>query len=85
VPKSKKLLKLQVEIGAEKRQVVAGIAEHYKPEELIGKSIVVVYNLQPAKLMGQESQGMLLAASDGSGKLVFITPSGEIPTGSVVK
>ena len=85
VPKSKKLLKLQVEIGAEKRQVVAGIAEHYKPEELIGKSIVVVYNLQPAKLMGQESQRMLLAASDGSGKLVFITPSGEIPTGSVVK
>ena len=85
VPKSQKLLKLQVEIGSEKRQVVAGIAQHYKPEELIGKSIVVVYNLQPAKLMGQESQGMLLAASDGSGKLVFITPSAEILSGSTVK
>ena len=85
VPKSQKLLKLQVEIGGERRQVVAGIAQHYKPEELIGKSIVVVYNLQPAKLMGQESQGMLLAASDSSGKLVFITPSAEIQSGSVVK
>jgi len=85
VPKSQKLLKLQVEIGVEKRQVVAGIAQHYKPEDLVGKSIVVVYNLQPAKLMGQESQGMLLAASDGTGRLVFITPSGEIPSGSVVK
>jgi methionyl-tRNA synthetase len=85
VPKSQKLLKLQVEIGVEKRQVVAGIAQHYKPEDLVGKSIVVVFNLQPAKLMGQESQGMLLAASDGTGRLVFITPSGEIPSGSVVK
>jgi methionyl-tRNA synthetase len=85
VPKSQKLLKLQVEVGPEKRQVVAGIAQHYKPEELIGKSIVVVFNLQPAKLMGQESQGMLLAASDGAGKLVFISPSAEIQSGSTVK
>jgi methionyl-tRNA synthetase len=85
VLKSQKLLKLQVEIGAEKRQVVAGIAQHYKPEELVGKSIIVVYNLQPAKLMGQESQGMLLAASDAAGKLVFITPAGEISSGSTVK
>lgn len=85
VPKSTKLLKLQVEVGSEHRQVVAGIAQHYKPEDLLGKSIVVVFNLQPAKLMGQESQGMLLAASDASGKLVVLTPSGEIASGSVVK
>ncbi len=85
VPKSEKLLKLQVEVGAEKRQIVAGIAQHYTPEDLIGKSIVVVFNLQPAKLMGQESQGMLLAASDRNGNLVFVTPSGEIESGSVVK
>jgi methionyl-tRNA synthetase len=85
VPKSDKLLKLQVEVGAERRQIVAGIAEHYKPDELIGKSIVVVFNLQPAKLMGHESQGMLLAASDNDGKLVFVTTSGEVASGSVVK
>ena len=85
VPKSEKLLKLQVEVGTEKRQIVAGIAQHYKPEELIGKSVVVVFNLQPAKLMGQESQGMLLAASDNNGKLVFVTPSAEIESGSIVK
>jgi methionyl-tRNA synthetase len=85
VPKSTKLLKLQVEVGSERRQVVAGVAQHYRPEDLVGKTIVVVFNLQPAKLMGQESQGMLLAASDASGKLVVLTPAGEIGSGSVVK
>jgi methionyl-tRNA synthetase len=85
VPKSTKLLRLQVEVGGEQRQIVAGIAQHYTPAELTGKSIVVVFNLQPAKLMGQESQGMLLAASDSQGRLVVITPSGEIGSGSVVK
>ncbi len=85
VPKSEKLLKLQVEIGSEQRQIVAGIAKHYKPEDLIGKSVVVVYNLQPAKLMGQESKGMVLAASDDDGKLFVVSPSGEIASGSVVR
>lgn len=85
VPKSEKLLKLQVEIGTERRQIVAGIAKHYKPEDLIGKSIVVVYNLQPAKLMGQESNGMVLAASDDEGKLLLVSPGGEIASGSVVR
>ncbi|MBX2989995.1 MAG: methionine--tRNA ligase [Bacteroidetes bacterium] len=85
VPKSEKLLKLQVEIGKEKRQIVAGIAKHYKPEDLIGKSVVVVYNLQPAKLMGQESKGMILAASDDDGRLFVVSPSGEIASGSVVR
>ncbi len=85
IPKSERLLKLQVEVGTEKRQILAGIAQHYKPEDLIGKSVVVVFNLQPAKLMGQESQGMLLAASDINGKFVYIAPSGEMESGSTVK
>ena len=85
IPKSEKLLKLKVEVGGEQRQILAGIAQHYKPVELIGKSVIVVFNLQPAKLMGHESQGMLLAASDGAGKLVFVAPSGDIGSGSQVK
>jgi len=85
IPKSDKLLKLQVSLGNEQRQVIAGIAEHYKPEDLVGKKIVVVSNLAPAKLMGQESQGMLLAASDSNGRLSIITVSGDIDEGSVIK
>ena len=60
-----KLLKLKINIGTEERQIVAGIAEQYSPEEIIGKRIVVVTNLQPAKIRGIESKGMLLAAKDG--------------------
>jgi methionyl-tRNA synthetase len=85
VPKSEKLLKLQVEVGSERRQIVAGIAQHYAPENLVGKSIVVVFNLQPAKLMGQQSEGMLLAASDSGGHLLVVSPSGDIQSGSIVK
>jgi methionyl-tRNA synthetase len=85
VPKSEKLIKLQVEIGNERRQVIAGIAQHYKPEDLIGKLIVVVANLQPAKLMGQESQGMILAASNESGTLTLVGVQSEISTGSTVE
>ena len=64
VPKSEKLLKLQVSLGTEHRQIVAGIGKKYEPESLIGKTIVIVANLKPAKLMGIESQGMVLAAGD---------------------
>jgi methionyl-tRNA synthetase len=64
VPKSEKLLKLQVDLGDEQRQIVAGIGKRYEPEPLIGKTIVIVANLKPAKLMGIESQGMVLAAGD---------------------
>jgi methionyl-tRNA synthetase len=78
-----KLLKLQIEIGEEKRQLIAGIAEFYKPEEVIGKTIVVVANLQPAKIRGVESQGMLLAAKKGK-KLQLVTVDGEIPSGASV-
>ncbi len=85
VPKSEKLLKILVEVGTEQRQIVAGIAQHYQPEELLGKAVIVVFNLQPAKLMGQESQGMLLAASDSDGRLVVVSPSAEIASGSIVK
>ncbi|MEG2405584.1 MAG: methionine--tRNA ligase subunit beta [Clostridiales bacterium] len=59
-----KLLKLQIKIGEEQRQLVAGVAQHYAPEDLVGKNVVVVANLKPAKLRGIESQGMILAASD---------------------
>ena len=70
VKKSKKLIQLKVDIGTEVRQVVAGIAESYDPDQLVGRTIILVANLKPAKLMGIESQGMLLAASD-NGKIVL--------------
>jgi len=85
VPKSKKLIKIEVEVGSERRTIVAGIAQHYQPEALIGQSVIVVYNLQPATLMGQESRGMVLAASDESGKLLLIGPKGDIGSGSKVR
>lgn len=81
VKKAKKLLKLEVDIGVEKREIVAGIAEHYKPEELVGKSIVVVVNLEPRKIMGLESRGMLLAATHED-KLSLITVDKAIPAGA---
>ncbi|MFN0205914.1 MAG: methionine--tRNA ligase subunit beta, partial [Planctomycetota bacterium] len=84
VEKADKLLKLQVDIGREKRQVVAGIASKYTPEELVGKRVVVVCNLAPRKLRGAESQGMILAADDGSGPIV-ITPSADVKNGATVK
>ncbi|WAM33997.1 methionine--tRNA ligase [Caldicellulosiruptor morganii] len=79
-----KLLKLIVDLGDEKRQIVAGIAKHYSPEELVGKKIVVVANLKPAKLRGVESQGMLLAASIGD-ELCIISPEKDIKEGARVK
>lgn len=77
VPKSKKLVKLKVMVGAEERQIVAGIGEKYQPEDLIGQSIIVVANLAPAKLMGVESQGMLLAANDDKGVVALATVGGD--------
>ncbi len=81
-----KLLRLEVQVGREKRQIVAGIAKHYEPEALIGQDIVVVANLRPAKIRGLESNGMLLAASteDGS-QLGVVTPERPVPPGSRVK
>jgi methionyl-tRNA synthetase len=84
VPKSRKLLKLRVSLGTEERTVLAGIAEHYTPADLVGKKVVVVANLQPAKLMGIESQGMVLAGEGGQG-LGVIMPDRDLPPGSKVK
>lgn len=87
VPKSKKLYQLQLDVGElGKRQIVSGIAQHYTPEQLIGRQIVIVANLKPAKLMGVESQGMLLAAStDEGGTLALLTSDKSIPPGARVR
>ncbi len=85
VPKADKLLKLTVDLGFEKRTILSGIAEYYKPEELVGKSVTVVANLAPRKIRGIESQGMLLMAGNDFGKLYSVEPEKEIEPGSVVK
>lgn len=84
VPKTDKLIKLQVKIGDEECTIVSGIAQHYEPENLIGKNVIVIANLKPAKLRGIESRGMVLAASDGEGNLVLADAPG-IASGSKVK
>ncbi|MFN3698737.1 MAG: methionine--tRNA ligase subunit beta, partial [Dictyoglomus sp.] len=84
VENSDKLLLLEIDLGEEKKQIVAGIAEFYKPEEIVGREIIVVYNLQPAKIRGYESQGMLLAAKDSKGRLAILTPEKEVDPGSKV-
>ena len=81
---SKKLVRLQVDLGGERRQVVAGIADAYAPESLVGRSVVIVANLKPAKLMGVESNGMLLAASR-DGKAVLCSFADDVPPGTLVK
>lgn len=82
-PNADKLLVLQVDLGTEQRQIVAGIRNHYSLEDLIGRQIVVVANLETAKLRGMDSQGMLLAASDGD-RIVFLTPEKTVTPGSKV-
>ena len=77
VPKAKKLLKLQVDLGYEKRQVVSGIAKFYKPEELVGKKVCLVTNLKPAKLCGVDSYGMILASGEEDVKVVFLDPTAK--------
>nr|WP_279388102.1 methionine--tRNA ligase [Tepidibacillus fermentans] len=84
IPNADKLLKIQLDLGYEKRQVVSGIAKYYTPEELIGKKVICVTNLKPVKLRGEISNGMILAASQGD-QLVLATVSGDIPNGSQVK
>jgi len=85
VPKSKKLLKLSVDVGTEQRTIVAGIAEAYEPEALVGRTIVIVFNLQPATLMGVESNGMVLAASPEGGKPVLLSFEEPPPPGARVR
>ena len=84
VPKTDKLMKLQVKVGDEERTIVSGIAQHYTAEELVGRNVIVIANLKAAKLRGIESRGMLLAASDGEGNLV-LADAPNIASGSKVK
>lgn len=84
VEKADKLLKLTVDTGLDVRTVVSGIAEHYKPEDIVGKQVSILVNLAPRKLRGIESQGMILMAEDADGKLVFVNPDSAAGNGSVI-
>lgn len=84
VPGAEKLLKLQIDLGDEKRQIVAGIKKTYSAGDLVGREIVVVVNLEPRMVMGVESQGMLLAASDESAP-VLLRPDKDVPPGSGIR
>ncbi|MFC4403562.1 methionine--tRNA ligase [Gracilibacillus xinjiangensis] len=85
VKKADKLLKIQLDLGTEKRQVVSGIAKYYSPEELVGKKVICVTNLKPVKLRGELSQGMILSGEDSDGNLSLATVEADLPNGSVVK
>jgi methionyl-tRNA synthetase len=85
VPKSKKLLKLTVDAGSEQRTIVAGIAEAYEPEQLVGRTVIIVANLRPAKLMGIESQGMVLAAGPEGQPPTLIACDETVPPGMRVR
>jgi methionyl-tRNA synthetase len=84
VPKSKKLLCSQVRVGSQVRQIVSGIKAHYTPEEMVGKKVMVLVNLKPAKLAGVMSEGMLLCAEDAEGNLALMTPEKEMPAGAEI-
>jgi methionyl-tRNA synthetase len=85
VPKTTKLLKLKIDTGLDIRTIVSGIAEHYDPEKIIGRQISIIANLEPRKIKGIESQGMILMAEDKDGKLVMVTPSENVSNGSTIK
>ena len=85
VPKSKKLLCSQVKIGSQVRQILSGIKAHYTPEEMVGKKVMVVTNLKPAKLAGMVSEGMLLCAEDAEGNLSLMTPEKDMPAGAEIR
>ncbi len=81
---SDKLLKLQIDLGSEQRQILSGIAKHYQPSDLVGRQIVVITNLEPRAMMGLESQGMVLAAGDGE-VISLLAPDKDLPAGSEVR
>jgi methionyl-tRNA synthetase len=83
-PNADRLLVLHVDLGTEERQIVAGIRAHYDPAALVGRQVVVVANLEPAKLRGVESQGMVLAAADGE-RVVLVRPDDTVTAGAVVR
>jgi methionyl-tRNA synthetase len=85
-PNADKLLVLQIDLGTEKRQICAGLRAHYQPEQLVGKQIVVVANLDARHMRGEISQGMLLAATDPtSGRVVIVSPTEAVAAGGIVK
>ncbi len=84
VPKSKKLLCSQVRIGSEVRQILSGIKQHYRPEEMVGKKVMVLVNLKPREIAGMMSEGMLLCAEDAEGRLALVTPEREMPSGAEI-
>ena len=84
VPKSKKLLCSKVRIGSQVKQIVSGIKQHYTPEEMVGKKVMVLVNLKPATLAGVVSEGMLLCAEDGDGNLALVTPEKNMPAGAEI-
>ena len=84
VKKSKKLLCSQVKIGSQVKQIVSGIKAYYKPEEMVGKKVMVLVNLKPAKLAGVMSEGMLLCAEDAEGNLALLTPEKDMPAGAEI-
>lgn len=85
VPRTTKLLKLKIDTGIDTRTIVSGIAEYYEPESIIGKQISIIANLEPRKIKGIESQGMILMAEDRDGKLVLVSPAGKVGNGSTIK
>ena len=85
VPNSRKLVKMTIDVGTEQRTLVAGIAEAYEPEQLVGRTVAIVFNLQPAKLMGIESNGMVLAASPDGGKPMLVGFDQDVPPGTRIR
>jgi methionyl-tRNA synthetase len=85
VPKTQKLLKLEIDTGIDKRIIVSGIAEYFKPEEVVGRQVSVLVNLEPRRIRGIDSHGMILMAQDADGKLRFVQPNDEVNNGSEVK
>ncbi|KAF5076531.1 Methionine--tRNA ligase [anaerobic digester metagenome] len=85
VPKTQKLLKMTIDTGIDKRTVVSGIAEYFTPEEMVGKQVSMLVNLEPRKIKGIESQGMILMAEDADGKLVLVQPAAKVENGSEIK
>ena len=84
VPKTDKLLKLTIDTGIDRRTIVSGIAEYYTPEQMLGKQICILANLQPRKIRGIESKGMILMARQGDGKMRFITPEEVLSNGAEI-
>jgi methionyl-tRNA synthetase len=85
VPKADKLLQLLIDTGIDKRTVVSGIAEYFSPEEIVGKQVSVLLNLEPRKIKGIESMGMILMAEDSDGKLQFVQPGEVVKNGSEIR